>query len=151
MEYIIIPLFILFACWLAVSCTYVENNYYTTPKEVSFDGLDREMFELINKHRKQLGLRELKGAKNLTEMAEEHVVWMINNEISHYGYTDRQLKANSLSFAEVICTHKHTAGNYLLTYLNSDKHKQAIEKNDVTHIGIYTDESGLQCILLAGY
>ena len=151
MECIIIPLFILFACWLAISCTYVENYYYTTPKEVSFDGLDREMFEVINKHRKQLGLVELKGAKNLTEMAEEHVVWMIDNEISHYGYTDRQLEANSLSFAEVICTHKHTAENYLLSYLGSQSHKKAIEKTDVTHIGIYTNESGLQCILLAGY
>lgn len=148
---VIIILFVAFFLWLAISYKHVKKDSFATPYPIDFDGLDLDVFKAINKHRLSIGLNELKGALNLTEIAEKHVNWMESNEISHYGFADRQFKANAKSFAEVICTHKHTAENYLLTYLNSPSHKQAIEKKDVTHIGIYTNESGLQCILLAGY
>jgi uncharacterized protein YkwD len=148
---VLIIIFIAFFVWLAISYNPIKKDTFATPYPIDFDGLDLDVFNEINKHRLIIGLNELKGALNLTEIAESHVNWMADNEISHYGFVDRQFKANAKAFAEVICTHKHTAENYLLTYLNSDKHKLAIEKTDVTHIGIYTNESGLQCILFGGY
>lgn len=133
--------------------TYKDRikQFFLKPKDFVFYGLDLRVFNAINEHRQSIGLNILDGALNLTEIAESHVNWMAENEISHYGFVDRQFKANAKAFAEVICTHKHTAESYLLTYLNSDKHKLAIKKTDVTHIGIYTNESGLQCILFGGY
>lgn len=147
-------LFLICLCiYIFKSCTYVEKNYYITPEQIEYQGLDNEMFILINKHRKTKNLNELIGAQNLKLMAENHVVWMLNNEISHYGYTDRQLQSNAYSFGEIICTYRTSAYSYLMSYLNSnDGHKEIIEKNNITHIGIYTDTtSGLQCILVAGY
>ena len=148
---VLIVLFIAFFIWLALSYKTIKKDGFATPYPIEFDGLDLDVVTEINKHRLIIGLNELKGTLNLTEIAESHVNWMSENEISHYGFVDRQFKANAKAFAEVICTHKHTAENYLLTYLNSEKHKLAIEKTDVTHIGIYTNESGLQCILFGGY
>lgn len=148
---LIIP-FIIYFCYLIYTYRDRIKHFFLKPKVFVFYGLDLDVFNVINKHRLSIGLNELKGALNLTEIAEKHVDWMELNGISHYGFGDRQLEANSKSFAEVICTHKHNANSYLLTYLNSkDGHKQAIEKKDVSHIGIYTNENGLQCILLAGY
>lgn len=143
--------FIAFFIWLALSYKSKKNNGFATPYPIEFECLDLDVVTEINKHRLMIGLNELKGALNLTEIAESHVNWMEENGISHDGFVDRQFKANAKAFAEVICTHKHTAENYLLTYLNSEKHKLAIEKTDVTHIGIYTNENGLQCILFGGY
>ena len=148
---ILIIIFIAFFLWLFISYKHIEKKYFDKPYPIEFEGLDLDVFNAINKHRLTIGINELKGALNLTEIAEKHVNWMEVNEISHYCFGDRQLEANAKSFAEVICTHKHNANNYLLTYLNSDSHKKAIEKKDVSHIGIYTNENGLQCILLAGY
>lgn len=148
---VLIIIFIAFAIWLIVSYKSIKNDGFATPYPIEFEGLDLDVFNAVNKHRLSIGLNRLDGALNLTEIAESHVNWMEVNEISHYGFGDRQLEANSKAFAEVICTHKHTAENYLLTYLGSPSHKKAIEKKDVSHIGIYTNESGLQCILLAGY
>lgn len=148
---VLIVLFIAFFIWLALSYKTIKKDGFATPYPIEFDGIDLEVVSEINKHRLIIGLKELKCALNLTEIAESHVNWMADNEISHDGFVDRQFKANAKAFAEVICTHKHTAENYLLTYLNSEKHKLAIEKTDVTHIGIYTNESGLQCILFGGY
>lgn len=148
---VLIIIFIAFFVWLAISYKTIKKDGFATPYPIEFEGLDLDVFKAVNKHRLSIGLNELKGALNLTEIAEKHVDWMEVNEVSHYGFGDRQLEANAKSFAEVICTHKHNANNYLLTYLNSDSHKKAIEKKDVSHIGIYTNENGLQCILLAGY
>lgn len=148
---ILILVFIAFFIWLAISYKSIKKDGYATPYPIEFEGLDLDVVTEINKHRLSIGLNQLDGALNLTEIAESHVNWMADNEVSHKDFVDRQFKANAKAFAEVICTHKHTAENYLLTYLNSPSHKQAIEKKDVTHIGIYTNENGLQCILLAGY
>lgn len=148
----LILVFIAFFIWLAISYKSIKKYGYATPYPIEFEGLDLDVFNEINNHRLSIGLNELKGALNLTEIAEKHVDWMEVNEISHDGFADREHEANAKSFAEVICTRKHTSENYLLTYLNSkDGHKQAIEKKDVSHMGIYTNENGLQCILLAGY
>ena len=148
---ILILVFIAFFVWLVISYKSVKKDGYATPYPIEFEGLDLDVFKAINKHRLSIGLNRLDGALNLTEIVEKHVDWMEANEISHDGFADREHEANAKSFAEVICTHKHTAENYLLTYLNSPSHKEAIEKKDVTHIGIYTNDNGLQCILLAGY
>lgn len=147
---LIIP-FIIYFGYLIYTYRDRIKRFFLKPKDFVFNGLDLDVFKAVNKHRLSIGINRLDGALNLTEIAENHVDWMEANQISHYGFGDRQFKANAKSFAEVICTHKHNANNYLLTYLNSDSHKKAIEKKDVSHIGIYTNENGLQCILLAGY
>lgn len=148
---VLIIIFIAFFVWLAISYKTIKKDGFATPYPIEFEGLDLDVVNEVNKYRLSIGLNSLDGALNLTEIAENHVDWMEVNEVSHYGFGDRQFKANAKSFAEVICTHKHTAENYLLTYLNSEKHEKAIEKKDVSHIGIYTNDNGLQCILLAGY
>lgn len=147
----LILVFIAFFIWLAISYKSIKKDGYAKPYPIEFEGLDLDVFKMINKHRLSIGLNVLDGALNLTGIAENHVDWMEVNEISHDGFADREYQANAKSFAEVICTRKHTAENYLLTYLNSTSHKEAIEKKDVSHIGIYTNDNGLQCILLAGY
>lgn len=152
-EICLLLIILCFFIYLFKSCTYVENNYYIQPTETTFKNLDSEMFELINKHRKEKNLNTLKGAENLTNLSKEHVIWMLNNEISHYGYGDRENKAHAYSFGEVICPYRTSAYSYLMSYLHSvEGHKEVLEKNNITHIGIYTDKNtGLQCILVAGY
>ena len=121
----LILVFIAFFIWLAISYKSVKKDKYAKPYTIEFEGLDLDVFKAINKHRLSIGLNSLDGALNLTEIAEKHVDWMGVNEISHDGFADREYQANAKSFAEVICTHKHNANSYLLTYLNILVHSQS--------------------------
>jgi uncharacterized protein YkwD len=148
---VLIILFIAFFGWLAISYKHIKRKSFATPYPIEFEGLDLEFVELVNEYRQSKGLDVLEGALNLTEIAEAHVNWMVENGLSHEGFVDRQFEANAKAFAEILCPKRNTAYSYFMSYIGSDDHKKAIEKNDVTHIGIYTHDNGLQCVLFAGY
>ena len=142
-EYLILIFAVIVFSLVAYSCTYVENttnNYHYTPI-TKLDGTneENEFVRLVNEYRIGKGLNPLIHEVLSSEVCEvRNYLDIQNNENpSHIGWStmlaEAQVEPNNGS---------HLWGyNYLSAlslfnaYLASERHREALEMENATHVG----------------
>ena len=99
-----------------------------------------EIFNLVNKHRQDLGKSTLIRSSKADELALEHCNFMISaGKISHANFDQRfkelQQNVNASAAGENVAAGYSTAVKVMEAWLESQGHKENIEGN-YTHIGI---------------
>lgn len=116
-----------------------------TQMEYTFSSNELETLDLINAYRASIGLNVLVRNNHISYIAEEHNVYMINNNIvSHDGFENRF--ENIVKVLGAINVSENVAYNYkspqgvLDAWLLSPAHRKVIE-GDFTCFGISIRES----------
>lgn len=137
-----------FKTWFILACFTVLTLSVSCSKEDSQQDIENqeakttttEILQLVNVHRASLGKSALSQNDLATQLAEEHSLYMINqNEISHDNFDERgsrlinEEQANKVG--ENVAYKYKTAQEVMEAWLNSSAHKKNIE-GDYTHIGI---------------
>lgn len=111
----------------------------------SYNSIELETMDLINKHRVSVGLNPLEKINHMSYKSEEHDNYMIaNNVVNHNDFVARSeniikiLGAKTVS--ENIAYNFNTPQSVLDAWLASPSHKANIE-GDHTHFGIAIKES----------
>lgn len=119
---------------LFASCTPQEVSDYS-PTETAQDSLSF----YINQERVSRGFRMLVSEKRLTEIATAKTLKMIESRsIDHNGFVTREKQSGAVYFSENLgygfCTQKEL----FEAYMRSERHKENIINNKITHIGSYS-------------
>lgn len=111
----------------------------------SYNSIELETMNVINKHRVSVGLNPLEKINHMSFKSEEHVNYMIaNNVVNHNDFVARSeniiktLGAKTVS--ENIAYNYNTPEAVLNAWLASPSHKANIEGNH-THFGIAIKEN----------
>ena len=111
----------------------------------SYNTLELQTMDLINKHRVSVGLKPLEKINHMSFKSEEHDNYMIaNNVVNHNDFVARSeniintLGAKTVS--ENIAYNYNTPESVLNAWLASPSHKANIE-GDHTHFGIAIKEN----------
>jgi uncharacterized protein YkwD len=111
----------------------------------SYNSIELETMDLINKHRVSVGLNPLEKINHMSYKSEEHDNYMIaNNVVNHNDFVARSeniikiLGAKTVS--ENIAYNFNTPQSVLDAWLASPSHKANIE-GDHTHFGIAIKEN----------
>ena len=137
-------LWLLFSlCVILWSCSEDDNSILIeeeTSTEVQDSTITGEILELVNQHRKYLGLNSLKRNATADHLAIEHTNYMIaHSKISHDNFNIRfqelQQKENARSAGENVASGYQDASSVMNGWLNSTGHKANIE-GDFTHLGL---------------
>jgi uncharacterized protein YkwD len=125
---------------LLFSCTPDTQKISYTPIEVATFGNDAILLDSINKYRTDLGMKPLKSEKLLTELANEHLDYIVQSgNLSHNNFEQRAKKSQSIYFGEIA----GCCGNPSIIiglYKNSFIHNEVIKDTNYTHIGIAYNE-----------
>ncbi|MFV8365774.1 CAP domain-containing protein [Flavobacterium sp. XS1P27] len=125
----------------------VKTTEASTQKVVSYsyNSIELETMNLINKHRISIGLNPLEKINHMSFKSEEHDNYMIaNNVVNHNDFVSRSeniiktLGAKTVS--ENIAYNYNTPEAVLSAWLASPSHKANIE-GDHTHFGIAIKEN----------
>lgn len=116
---------------------YIPLTTYTYSR---YSAMEREIFDLVNKHRNQMGMRSLYKQSYLSEKAEEHVDYMIRyNTASHANFPMRASqimnRLNAESVGENVAYGYSSASSVVAAWLRSSGHRDNIE-GDWTHFGV---------------
>ena len=118
----------------------VPANVNNTGVKYNYSESESELARLINDYRISIGLNELELNDYVSTKAEEHNVYMIqNDDVSHAGFKERAddiikiLGAQKVS--ENIAYNFDSPESALNAWSNSPKHKANLE-GDFTHYGI---------------
>ena len=147
MEYIILIIFIGIIIFLVIKGKkrYESNKSIIDiieyiPIEIIYNNDLTELLNIINTHRKQLGLNQLVPEEKLTEEAENHCSYMVEHKkASHDNFSDRAGNLQELGFSsifEVVGYGYSTNSSLFRAYLNSNSHKKALENKNITYVGI---------------
>ncbi|NMH26369.1 CAP domain-containing protein [Flavobacterium solisilvae] len=136
-------LLLLAIVFTTVSCSSDESETATKEAVVTnynYNEVELRLVQLINNHRKNLGLNELQVINHISYKSEGHNEYMIEKQtISHDGFQQRsQNIINTLGaekVAENVAYNYITAESVVAAWLNSPGHRQNIE-GDFTHFGI---------------
>ena len=136
-------LLLLAIVFTTVSCSSDESETATKEAVVTnynYNQVELRIVQLINNHRKNLGLNELQVINHISYKSEGHNEYMIEKQvISHDGFQQRsQSIINTLGaekVAENVAYNYITAESVVAAWLNSPGHRQNIE-GDFTHFGI---------------
>lgn len=109
----------------------VQN--YTPIIKIDINSYELELLELINSHRKSLGLNELLVEKLACEIAS---VPTLNKQKSHNGFTARAEMTKAVNCGEICAYGYNNVESTFNNYLKSQKHKAIIENPIYTHLGI---------------
>lgn len=134
---------------LLFSCSSQDNPPVIEPIPVkmdyTFSAEELETMALINTYRQSIGLNQLEPNKHISYVAEQHNLYMINNNVvNHAGFTERY--DNIVKVLTAIKVGENIAYNYktpkeaLDAWLLSPGHKTIIE-GDYTHFGISIRQS----------
>ena len=109
--------------------------------------IQKEVFNLVNKHRKSIGKSLLIWDANVANMAQAHSKYQADqNRVSHDGWDQRSKKLfndfNATKVAENCCSNT-TAANAVKMWLKSTEHKAHIE-GDYKFTGVGAVKDGSQ-------
>ena len=116
-----------------------------------YKGMAKEIFRLVNEHRKAIGLKPLVMNDVISRAAEDHSKNMADEKISfsHINLDERvakinkQLKQGANAWAENVATGQRSAKEAVGTWLKSQGHKENIEGDyNQTGIGIAKGKNG---------
>jgi len=114
------------------------EKYY--PSFCNYDSDRKELVDLINRHRADLGLCRVTPELQLTQMAEVYCQYVIDSsKVSHDNFEKRKTQAFQSGFTyygEIFSAGYNTNEKILEAYLNSPKHKEIIESYAPNYIGI---------------
>ena len=141
---VLLPLTLVLAMVSCSSNEETESNSASTNKKVvttyNYNETESKLITLINNYRQSRGLNTLEVVNHISYVAEEHNIYMIdNNVVSHDYFQDRVDNLTSLLGAERvgenIAYNYNTPESALSAWLNSPSHKENLEGN-YTHMGI---------------
>lgn len=109
-----------------------------------------KFMELVNNHRKSLGLKTLFIVDSISDIAFEHSMDMSNKTVTfgHTGFSDRCSEARTAISgnlcAENVAMGQKTAEAVFSSWMNSPSHRKNIESLRLTHtgLGVVVSDSG---------
>lgn len=150
----VFSLFALFAIsLLTMSCSPEEDITAIAPvktelanKPADLSGLELEILDLVNQHRSELGLRQLEQLNIVSNVADTHTNYMIeNDQVSHDNFNERVAlltsNANAKSVGENVAFGFSSAQGVFNGWLNSDGHRAVMEDPDYSHFGISIEKN----------
>lgn len=149
-----ISLFAIFAIsLLTASCSPEESINEIAPvkselanKPANLSGLELEILDLVNQHRASLGLNQLEQLNIVSNVADTHTDYMIeNDQVSHDNFNERvallTTNANAKSVGENVAFGFSSAQGVFNGWLNSDGHRAVMEDPDYSHFGISIEKN----------
>jgi uncharacterized protein YkwD len=142
--------FIIFLCGTIMACEKeeltVESEVIVIEKE--YITFELEIVNLVNKHRNDLGLSNLKLLNIISKEAEPHSIYMIEKgSLSHDNLDKRTINlmniTSALSVGENVAYGYQNPENVLKGWLNSESHRKNIEGKYYTHIGISAKKNNI--------
>ncbi|MFL9484118.1 CAP domain-containing protein [Chitinophagaceae bacterium LWZ2-11] len=136
-------------------CADTKKSQIPVATEVYSDAyisrVEKDVFNLINKHRQSIGLQPLKWMSGITDQAEIHSSDMALRKtgFGHEGFETRYAKlqkaiGNVHAGAENVAYGTLTAEQVTKGWLGSPGHKKNIEGDyNLTGIGVAVDKQGL--------
>ena len=125
--------------------TKIKTVEYT-PIESKLTKFEAELINLINIHRKSIGLLEINKTDELARgLAYNHCKYLIDGDeewdmiINHNNFSNRSIEMQThgaKSVGEVVGYGYSTARGFLNGYLNSDSHRKILESKNYNYIGI---------------
>lgn len=133
-------LFILAVSAFITSCG--KNSESMTHEEYQELELQSEYLNLVNAHRRDMGLRSLKYSKEIEEVAKGHSLNMALKKVffGHSGWKNRcneirnYLGGNACS--EIVAMGQQDTKAVFDAWLNSPSHRASIEDSRYTHTGL---------------
>lgn len=149
-----ITLFSIFAIGLfTVSCSPEEDITEIAPvetqlaeKPANLSNLELEILNLVNQHRTSLGLSQLEQLNIISNVAETHTSYMIENDkVSHDNFSQRVTlltnNAAAKNVGENVAYGFNSAQGVVSGWLNSDSHRDIKENPDYSHFGIAIEKN----------
>jgi len=113
-----------------------------TPTSETLTGFNKEMFDLVNTHRVEIGLNILKSDRVCRDIAYEHVRYMISQGKPSHDFAMKRryelYRRGATGWGENVAYAYTTSEGMFLAYLSSEGHKEVIETERFTHIGVET-------------
>lgn len=139
----LLPLALIFTM---VSCSPETSDNVETAEVENYDYNESELrlVEIINDHRRELGLRELQKVNHVSFKSEEHNEYMISNKVVNHDFfyeRSQNIRAvlGAVKVNENIAYNFPTPEAALAAWLGSPGHKANLE-GDFTHFGISVTE-----------
>lgn len=150
-------LFLIFAS-VVFCCVYFTRKkkqpagekYIPDDVNVPLNEFEEDLLKLINNHRRDLNLKELKPEKLASEICRNQIEIDVEKKTygTHAGWERRVEESRAAYGSEIL-------GNYFISsfalfsaYMQSPKHKASIENPDRTHIGIGFIHKRNYCLIL---
>lgn len=118
-----------------------ENNTIPVQNETTAS----QFMQLVNNHRKSIGLKTLAHADEMVVIAAEHSANMANKSVSfgHSGFSGRCTEAREVMDGGNLCAENVAMGQksaqaVFTSWMNSSSHRANIENPRVTHSGLGT-------------
>ena len=135
-------LLIVFLCGTMIACEKEELNSETPIDhiEMQYISFELEVANVVNEHRKELGLPTLKLLNIISKEAESHSIYMLEQESLNHDNLDIRVsnlinKANALSVGENVAFGYSTPQAALNAWIASAGHKANLE-GDYSHYGV---------------
>ena len=136
-------------CLLFTSCASEGDEVYfdeTANINVEYSEIELEILELVNNYRISKGLSSLNKLNIISAVAETHTDYMAEvNKVSHDHFPLRHQQlvedADAILVGENVGYGFGTAQGVFDAWLNSDSHREIIEKSNYTHFGISTKQN----------
>lgn len=137
---------ILFSCSKEDDGIYFDETSEVINAKVSNSEIETEILNLVNEHRKGLGLSTLSPLSTIKNVASGHTDYMIEKgQLSHENFDQRAQtlmnNTNAKSVGENVAYGFNTAEGAVTGWLNSEGHRKIIEGPDYTHFGISADSN----------
>lgn len=129
---------------------YVEPKFNYLPIEkTDLNKQETELLQLINAHRKSIGLNELKAEVLASQVCREAIIedLKLAEAPSHDKWEQRKLACKAFDAKEIIAPNMSEPKSVLAGYLRSKDHRSVIESKTVTHIGLSYINRINYCIL----
>ena len=130
---------------LTLSC---EDNPVSNNKNHPSNGIEQEVYRLINLHRTGISLAPLDWNEVIAEQCRNHSIEMANaHTINHDGFNERINKIGETipwSWAGENVAYNYSAQAVVTAWLNSSGHKSNIESNsNLTGVGVAFDKDSV--------
>lgn len=129
---------------------YSEPKFdYLPIEKTDLNKQETELLQLINAHRKSIGLNELKAEVLASQVCREAIIEDLKTAEapSHDKWEQRKLACKALDAKEVIAPNMNEPRSVFSGYLRSEDHRSVIESKTVTHIGLSYINRINYCIL----
>ncbi|PKP35076.1 MAG: hypothetical protein CVT98_10390, partial [Bacteroidetes bacterium HGW-Bacteroidetes-15] len=127
--------------FIAIGLFILPANRLVAQESSTSRSIEQEIFDLVNQHRKSIGLNPFAFSEILDEQSRTHSQNMASGKtsFSHNNFEKRTAairdKIGGLSFAENVAYGHRSAESAVKGWLNSKGHKDNIE-GDFTHMGV---------------
>jgi len=125
-----------------------EKRYEPIIKETA-PSVELELLRLINEYRISQGLNTLQLEVYVSDLAYDHVSYMIEDKkVSHDYFTKRFEASGAENAGEIVATGYLAAKSILAAYLDSPGHKEVLDDARFNWIGISVFKLYNCCILV---